>query len=337
MMPPESADDSVSQEPHRPTADASSRYHAVLEESAKTYPLAAEALMRSDRHRLRRWQQFIDPIDLEAIESLLHFLEAASQSLNQRTDTRDIAFLPEGIANDVRMSLEGILSGYLQIASDALRGTIEAELLIRDFACDPHRIDLWRTADEDLLRRQFSPNTLRQRQANFLGVKPADVPGATDYAAHSQLLHLGPPRLFQRSPESGHHALSILTAINDIMTHAASAAEALGLLLEVMQLPNSDCKSTLAALRLAREDLNTADGAVVGLERLIAQSLSGNGQWTASVFENGLVVAVNFDTKRVAFYGSKRIDFRHFHREVTGEHPASFELTPLGESDLIPS
>jgi hypothetical protein len=58
----------------QPQAVASSRYYSTLKKSSKLYPKATEALMRAERHRLRRWRQFIDPIDLQAIDLLLGFL-----------------------------------------------------------------------------------------------------------------------------------------------------------------------------------------------------------------------------------------------------------------------
>ena len=105
--------------------------------------------MRSDRHRLRRWQQFIDSVDLQAIELLLGFLKSSLNLLVGNSGTRDLAFIPARITNDVRMSLEGLLSGYLQIVSDAMRDAMETELLIRDFALDPEQIIHWRNADEN--------------------------------------------------------------------------------------------------------------------------------------------------------------------------------------------
>jgi hypothetical protein len=170
--------------------------------------------MRADRHRPRRWQQFIDPIDLKAIDSLLKYLISVSRSLTEASGTRDLAFLSDRIADDVRISLEGLMSGHLQVASDAMRDIMETELLIRDFALDPSQIEKWRNASEDVLRKSFRPVHLRQRQAAALGVDIKDVPGATDYSAHSELLHVRQPLLYPRTPESGamagHRAINVL-------------------------------------------------------------------------------------------------------------------------------
>lgn len=118
-------------------ADPSSRYHATLRESAKRYPLATNALMLTDRHRPRRWQQFVDFIDLQAVELLLGFLASTSDLLASNSETCELHFLSTRVADDVRMALEGLLSGYLQISSDAMRDAMETELYIRDFALDP--------------------------------------------------------------------------------------------------------------------------------------------------------------------------------------------------------
>jgi len=323
----------------QPQADPSSRYHATLRQSARSYPLTTEALMRADRHRPRRWQQFIDPVDLQAIELLLNFLTSASRSLGRISDTRDLTFLPARIADDVRISLEGLLSGYLQVVSDAMRDVMETELLIRDFALDPNQIEMWRDASEEVLRKNFQPRHLRQRQAKALQVAPTNVPGAADYRAHSELLHVRPPLLFPRTPESGalagHRVIRVLEAIAEIMFHGTSAVQALSLLLGATSHPVLDSDRALAALTIASEDLSQAGAAVEAIERLVAESLSNDEHRAVMLFESGLVVAVSPDTGGVEFYRTDRVDFRTFHRDVASNHAASFELTSLGESDIV--
>lgn len=314
-------------------ADGSSRYHATLQKSANSYPLATDALMRADRHRPRRWQQFIDDIDLKAIDSLLEYLIAVSRSLTEASETCDLDFLPDRIADDVRISLEGLLSGYLQIPSDAMRDIIETELLIRDFAFDPSRIDRWRNANEHVLRKEFRPVHLRKRQADVLGVDTKDVPGATDYSAHSQLLHVGSPPLFTRTPESGamagHEAIHVLISLGDIMHHGSSAVEALGLLLNAISESRPDPAETLAALDAASEDLELALSAVEALERIIAERLSEDGNLETTLFESGLIIVFNEDTGKMSTYMIDRIDFRILHRSASDDQPASFTLTLL--------
>jgi len=325
---PESSTDERSLD--RLRADPTSRYHATLEESAKSYPLVTEALMRSDRHRPRRWQQFIDPVDLQAIELLMGFLTSTSNLLEEDDGTSDLAFIPTRIADDIRMSVEGLLSGYLQISSDAMRDIIETELLIRDFTLDLQQIDRWRNASERVLRERFQARHMRRRQADALGVPISDVPGATDYSAHSKLLHIGPPLLFNRSPESGHHAIYVLDALYDIIFHGISVAQAIGSFLNAINRPASGLDATLAALRFSLEDLNRAHAAVEVMERRTAESLSAS---TVNIFENGLVIAINQDASRADFFSTDRIDFRRFHRDVSAGETASFALTPLGSSE----
>lgn len=318
-----------------PRVDSSSRYHATLKESAKSYPLATEALMRADRHRPRRWHQFIDAIDLKAIDLLLKYLISVSRSLTEARETFDLAFLPYRIADDVRISLEGLLSGYLHVASDALRDIMETELLIRDFALDPSQIDRWRNATEDVLRKEFRPVHLRQRQADALGVDRKDVPGAADYSAHSKLLHVGPPLLFKRTPESGamagHEAINVLNVLSDVMYHGSSAVQALDLLLNAISQPGSDPAETLAALAAASEDLELARSTVEEIERRIAEGLAEGENLTATLFESGFVIVSNLDASKVSFYQTDRIDFRILHRGFSEDQPPSFTLTSLGE------
>jgi hypothetical protein len=316
-----------------PRADTFSRYYDMLQESAENYPLATEALMRADRHRPRRWQQFIDPVDIHAIDLLLGFLKASSDALAAESASHDLDFLPTRIADDVRMSLEGVLSGYLQVASDAMRDVIETELLIRDFALDPRQIDRWRNADERLLRRDFQPVRCRERQANALCVHIDDVPGATDYAAHSKLLHAGPPLLFARSPESGHRAIYLLNAVADILVHGISAVEALVLLFRTINVSGPAPGAPLVALQRALGDLTRARAATEGMERSAAESLWPSKEGAVQIFENGLVISIGQDASEVDLYRTNRIDFRQFHRGVSDQQSASFELSPLQDTE----
>jgi hypothetical protein len=305
----------------------------MLQESAEHYPLATDALMRADRHRPRRWQQFIDPVDVHAIDLLLDFLMSSSDTLAAASASHGLDFLPTRVADDARMSLEGMLSGYLQVASDAMRDVIETELLIRDFALDPRQIDRWRNADERVLSRDFRPVDCRRRQARALGVPIADVPGATDYAEHSRLLHAGPPLLFARSPESGHRAIHVLNAIGDIMFHGISAVEAVVSLFVAINLSGPASGPPLVALQRALGDLSRARAATEGMERVAAESLSPPEPQEVLFFENGLVISIGQDASKVDFYRTNRIDFRHFHRGVSDQQSASFELTSLQDTE----
>jgi hypothetical protein len=295
--------------------------------------------MRADRHRLRRWQQFIDSVDLRAIDLLLGFLISVSRSLDANNE-HDLAFLPDRIADDVRISLEGLLSGYLQAASDAMRDIIEAELLIRDFASDPERITKWRNASEDERRRYFWPARMRERQARALGVPPAEVPGAADYAAHSQLLHVRPPLLFPRSPGpdtlAGLRVIYILDALADIMRHGSSAIEALNLLLNSLNRSGPDPEETLTALAAASDDAIRARAAVEAIERRASESFPADEHWIAMLFESGIMIAFDPETPRMNTYMIDRTDFRTLHRNISSEHPASFALTPLQDQPSSP-
>lgn len=75
---------------------------------------------------------------------------------------------------------------------ELMRDVLEIELLIREFRHAPQRMEEWLTADPSLRKNDFSANTLRQRHANRVGVKPQDLPDASDYRMHSQALHISP-------------------------------------------------------------------------------------------------------------------------------------------------
>ena len=338
-QPRDSKDDDADGGKQWRRADSSSRYHAALKEVSDSYPLATEGLMRADRHRLRRWQQFLDSVDLEAINSLLGYLISSSSSLDEAGENNDLSFLPDRIAGDVRISLEGLMSGHLQTTSDAMRDIIETELLIRDFALDTNQIDKWRNTSNDMLWREFRPALLRRRQAAALGVNHSDLPGAVDYAAHSELLHVGKSRLFPRTPESGaragHRAISVLDSLADIMFHGASAVQSVDMLLNATGCPRPDSNAVLAAVSHASGDLRQARAATEAIERITAKNLSRDGNLTAMLFESGLVVIFNPHMKKMSFYRTNRIDFRTLHRSVSHDQSASFSLISLGESEAI--
>jgi hypothetical protein len=329
--------DSVQEGLQWPRADNSSRYHAALKAASDTYPLVTEGLMRADRHRLRRWQQFIDPIDLEAIDSLLKYLASVSRSLNQTEKNHNLAFLPNHIADDVRISLEGLMSGHLQTVSDAMRDSIETELLIRDFALETSHIDKWLSTEEDQRWKFFAPACLRKRQAAALGINQRGLPITADYSAHSGLLHVGESKLFPRTVESGaiagHRATLILDSLADIMYHGSNSIQALDSLMQAIAQSGPDSTKALSRLSLASDDLNQAISAVGAIERIAAEHLSKDKNVAVFLFESGLIITLNQQTRAASFYSTDRIDFRTFHRNVSEGEPANFVLTPLGESE----
>jgi hypothetical protein len=320
-----------------PKADPSSRYHAILQESAERYPRTTEDLMRADRHRPRRWQQFIDPVDLQAIELLLDFLASASRTLQGWDGTRGIAFLSARVADDVRMSLESLLSGHLQLASDAMRDVLETELLVRDFALDTAQIARWLSADDTVIRNNFRPVHCRRRQARALGVNINDVPGATDYRAHSQILHVTETFLPALSPAAGHQAIHVLDAIYEIMFHGRSSVRAIADLLNATGHNVANVGTTLTALNDALADLDRAHSATEAMATRIAESVSPNERVLVWIFESGLAVSFNRDTNQAASYSISRTDFRRLHREVSPEHAASFEMRSLGDLEAAPA
>jgi hypothetical protein len=45
------------------------------------------------------------------------------------------------------------------------------------------------------------------------------------------------------------------------------------------------------------------------------------------------VISIGQDASKVDFYRTNRIDFRHFHRGVSDQQSASFELTSLQDTE----
>jgi hypothetical protein len=289
--------------------------------------------MRSDRHRLRRWQQFFDPIDLNAIELLLVFLTSASQQFRESDQTVAVSFLSARIADDIKLALECVLSGNLPLASDVMRDSIETELLIRDFSLDTDRINQWSNASEEILSKQFRPVRCRERQAKALGVKINDVPGATDYKMHSKILHVGPPLVPALSPAAGHEVTFILSTIADIIFHGRSAINALTSLLKATNHHTPKSKDALRALDRAAKDLDTVINITYGIENFIAKAISPDGRAKVLIFESGLVVAVDMESRQQTFFAASGSDFRRTHGNISRERPLSFELRPFDDTE----
>lgn len=190
-----------------------------------------------------------------------------------------------------------------------------------------------------MLWKYFRPSILRKRQAAALGVNPKEVPGATDYSAHSELLHVGKSLLFPRTPESGamagYRVTHLLDSLAEIMYHGSSVVRALELLLGAIDCQGPSSREILTAIVAASEDLSRARSAVEAIEKIVADRLSRDGNVATALFESGFVLAFDHDANIFSFYRTNRIDFRSFHRSVSKDNPASFTLIPISTSEAI--
>jgi hypothetical protein len=115
--------------------------------------------------------------------------------------------------------------------------------------------------------------------------------------------------------------------------HGMSVVQALAALFGAINRSIPYPVATLTALWASRDDVGRARAATAGIELAVAESFSASGHQIVRVFESGLVIVINRETSHADFYSTNRIDFRRFHRDVSKEHSALFELTSLGGAD----
>ena len=147
------------------------------------------------------------------------------------------------------------------------------------------------------------------------------------------MLHVGQGIFPALSPAVGHEAIHVIDAISDIMFHGLSSVQAVGDLLTATHHAPSGKDESLAALKEALEDLRGAESAMTAMAKRAADAVSPNEEVEVRVFESGLVVSFNLDTKQAAFYKMSRTDFRHLHRQALSAGVASFGLTSLDDGD----
>jgi hypothetical protein len=169
-------------------------YHEQLCDIAEQYPNIHAVLSAREYRRGITMRLLSDEfaVILGGIEQLVVYLHNLHAVYQEHAATKKIAFLVMRIIEDYETSLDAALAGVYYISNDRMRDVLEIELLLKEFVADTEAIDAWLSADGETIHRRFSPNSLRQRLANRSGVKPSELPGAGDYKAHSQLLHLAP-------------------------------------------------------------------------------------------------------------------------------------------------
>ncbi len=171
-------------------------YSDLIEEMSDSVPTISRLLGEAHRHRCILATQCLEQPDLDlylsGLEELLGYLPSLYTVMNSHQELRKVAFLVLRVRGDYEASVEAIFSGYHSIVSEKMRDVLEVELLLTDFSASPEHMEHWRTADQRILRTKFAPVHLRGREAKRRGVQPDQLPGAPDYRAHSQLLHVTP-------------------------------------------------------------------------------------------------------------------------------------------------
>ncbi|MFE9813287.1 hypothetical protein [Streptomyces sp. NPDC005548] len=164
----------------------------MLTQLAGERPRLAAALLQSERQRARHTASLLTGARFKGLDELLRHLDDLVRAFEADSELSRLSFLVARSAADFETAVEATVSGYLAVASDAMRDVMEIENLLLDFAVDPGHIDDWLTADQRTIRNKFSPPAVRKR-LHAAGEAPyATTAASLDYQAHSAALHVGP-------------------------------------------------------------------------------------------------------------------------------------------------
>jgi hypothetical protein len=206
-------------------------YAVALSMLKETHPQLVQVLSGAHRNRALRLSAYARGARLAGAEELLQHLDAVESTFLGTEKLARVAFLIGRARDEFAISIDAALSGMHRVAHDAMRGVMEIEFLLRDFAAEPTHVDDWLACTPKRRYDQFRPAVLRQRHANRLGIPVADVAEAVDYKAHSETLHVSPvPHPFapsgidSSSPSAGdacfwdmfEHARRLLIAIHNM-------------------------------------------------------------------------------------------------------------------------
>jgi hypothetical protein len=165
------------------------RYDQTLSELGKKHPRLERPLRHAEKNRETHLASYLTGARLAGLEELLRHLELTAKSLKDG-EGRGIAYLLTRANADFETALESALSGYANVAHEAMRDVMEIEFVLREFLEDPPSLEAWFKAPPKELHDRFRPALLRQRHANRQGKQPQDLSEATDYKGHSIFLHV---------------------------------------------------------------------------------------------------------------------------------------------------
>jgi hypothetical protein len=167
-------------------------YLTLLDELSGRLPRAGVGLRQAADTRAERLGGLIDGARLAGINDLLLYLDRTVEKYETNEDLSKISFLVRRLVADFETALEATLSGYLAVATDAMRDVLEIEYLLLDFVVDPSDVDLWLSGTQ---YGKFLPRELRKRlRAAGVAEFTSSVMENADYKAHSAALHVSPRR-----------------------------------------------------------------------------------------------------------------------------------------------
>lgn len=169
-------------------------YGASLAKLARSLPRLATALQRAEQERSEHTASLVGGARFKGLDELLRHLDELLRAFAADPALHRIAFLIHRSQADFETAIEVTLSGYIAVASDAMRDVMEIENLLLDFAVNPAHINEWLNADRKTLLNKFGPATIRKRLHAAGEARYKATAESVDYRAHSAALHVGPPR-----------------------------------------------------------------------------------------------------------------------------------------------
>ena len=207
-------------------------YLGLLDRLSDRLPRAAIALRKAAETRHDHLRDLLEGARLAGVNDLLHYLDRTAEYYDANEHLAKISFLVRRLIADFETALEATLSGYVGVATDAMRDVLEVEYLLFDFAIDPSHIDTW-LAGSDF--NKFLPRVLRERLRKA-GVAEfsSSVMENADYKAHSATLHVSPREAVIGQKGRASDSLEMDVGFWEIFEHAKRvllALEACGLTL----------------------------------------------------------------------------------------------------------
>lgn len=205
-------------------------YLDMVDEVSLVAPSLAYALDKAEEQRRRRLTRLLGGVRVKGLEEFLSRLKSMEKPWKDTPGTDKIAFLVTRAIYDFEVAFETGLSGYTRSCADAMRDTMEIELLLLDFYINPDNVDDWLGADRKRLINYYGPGALRKRiRASGLNSVLATERVESDYQAHSQGIHVSPytlPDLVYDQTRDGDHPLQIDIWLSELFEHGRRVGNA---------------------------------------------------------------------------------------------------------------
>src|SRR5437016_920089 len=119
------------------------RYETLLKTMETSHPRLAPILLAAARNRTARLRMYHKGLRLRGLDELLLYLDRVEESFKTHPELEKVRTLVWRARGDFEVSTEAALSAMPAVVLDFMRDVMEIELLLRDFASEPARIDEW--------------------------------------------------------------------------------------------------------------------------------------------------------------------------------------------------